>query len=280
MGRQQIEKFANAVVRFRCPLCAAPLTFDRGALRCAGAGHTFNVSAKGTVNFIANQRPLKGYDRPFFENRRVFMAAGFYAHVFETVAARLADERSLARLVDAGCGEGYYARGLQQALRCETVGFDLAKEAVAVASSGGGPVLWCVADLANIPLADASVDCVLNVFTPANYAEFARVLVPGGLVAKVVPGPRHLEELRAALHGHVRSDSYENDDVVSYFERHFDAFERVPCTATRPLDDAWRATLLRMTPLAFGVDPAVLERLHLDAITIDAELLVGRTRMC
>ena len=43
---------------------------------------------------------------------------------------------------------------------------------------------------------------LLNIFS-RNYREFARLMAPEGLVIKVVPGERYLEEVRLALHGGV-----------------------------------------------------------------------------
>ncbi len=56
-----------------------------------------------------------------------------------------------------------------------------------------------IGDLANLPLLDNSIDILLNLLSPANYQEFARVLKPGGLLIKVIPGSEYLKEVRQAL---------------------------------------------------------------------------------
>jgi 23S rRNA (guanine745-N1)-methyltransferase len=54
-----------------------------------------------------------------------------------------------------------------------------------------------VADLwTDWPLNDASIDVVLNIFAPRNFAETARVLRPGGWLTLVYPEANHLIELR------------------------------------------------------------------------------------
>ena len=222
MSKAQIEKFARVEGALACPLCGAGVRLDGTALRCGG-GHAFSVAAKGYANFVPNQRPLKGYDRAFFEARARFFGRGAYRHVLDGLLDVLAALDPAPRAVlDAGCGEGSYARAVAAApgLGGPTVfALDLAKDALQVASRGGSDVLWMAADVARIPLRGASVDCVLDVFTPANYAEFDRVLTPGGIVCKVVPSGAHLHELRHAARGIVRSEDYANDRVADVLRR-------------------------------------------------------------
>lgn len=281
MSKAQIEKFARVEGALACPLCGAGVRLDGTALRCGG-GHAFSVAAKGYANFVPNQRPLKGYDRAFFEARARFFGRGAYRHVLDGLLDVLAALDPTPRAVlDAGCGEGSYARAVAAApgLGGPTVfALDLAKDALQVASRGGSDVLWMVADVTRIPLRGASVDCVLDVFTPANYAEFDRVLTPGGIVCKVVPSGAHLHELRHAARGIVRSEDYANDRVADYFAEHYDVVARVPAARTVALDEAARADLLAMTPLLFGADPADVARIELPAVTVAAEILVGRRR--
>ena len=50
-------------------------------LVCA-ASHDFPISKKGTVNALTSGfRGSDGYDRDFFENRRIVFEAGYYDHV-------------------------------------------------------------------------------------------------------------------------------------------------------------------------------------------------------
>ncbi|MEI3415954.1 MAG: hypothetical protein V8Q88_12410 [Christensenellales bacterium] len=55
------------------------------------------------------------------------------------------------------------------------IGFDLAKEAILLAAKSDKKAAYFVADLAAIPIADGCCDVVLDVFTPANYAQFGRI---------------------------------------------------------------------------------------------------------
>lgn len=310
MERKRIQKFTAMQDALQCPLCEGALSLDGSSLRCP-SGHCFDISSKGTVNLLPHRKASIGYGQSFFESRRAMFEEGLYDHVIDGV--RLALERNLPRAggaragnggagprpsasrrsalaVDVGCGEGFYAKALAGELLGKTpldpaavseaggiafAALDCAKEAIQVAARGGGGICWLVSDLAKLPFRNGSVDFLLNIFTPANYAEFSRVLAPAGLLLKVVPGARHFEEVRAAARGLIRHDSYSNQQVVDHFEEFFHLKERIPLRRTLPIAAARRADLLRMTPLLFGVDERALDGCDVPRITVDAELLVG-----
>lgn len=273
MASPKIEKFIRAQESFQCPLCGGALEYANGSLRC-NEGHTFDVSSKGYVNFVPNQKPSKEYDRAFFENRRLFLNAGYYDHVRDAVQ-EIVEASGAQRVADAGCGEGFYAKYLSDNGCAHVYGLDLAKDAIQIAAKGANSVCWLVADVAKMPLAPSSVDCVLDVFTPANYAEFDRVLAPGGMVVKVVPGSGHLHRLRRAVRGHVAHEEYENTNVVEYFGKHFRVAQRRMVSKTLPIEPEHLGMLFSMTPLLFGVEQRVLDSLDLAHVTIEAEILVG-----
>jgi 23S rRNA (guanine745-N1)-methyltransferase len=109
-------------------------------------------------------------------------------------------QESRVRVLDAGCGTGHYLHALIDRLP-DAVGLaaDLSPIAVARAVRDRPDVDGVVADTwASLPLRDGIVDLVLDVFAPRNLPEFHRVLAPGGHVAIVAAGPRHLDELRAS----------------------------------------------------------------------------------
>ena len=155
---------------------------------------------------------------------------------------------------------------------------DVAKDAIAVAASGGGDVLWLVADVANIPLASASIDAVLDIFTPANYSEFSRVLKPGGKLIKVIPGPRHMIELREILGDDLSHQSYSNKRIYDYFEEHLTVTNHLHACKTIKLDSqdaAFVDGLLQMSPVMFNQDKDAIDKTLLNQITVDAEILIG-----
>jgi len=153
-------------------------------------------------------------------------AAGFdaVATLPREVARRMDERLSLARLpvhdiLDAGCGTGHGAKLLRQRYAAAlVVELDLsermlsrrpARRKQAWPWSGRSTRRSAVcADLAQLPLATASVDLVWSnlVFHWADnladvFAQMHRVLRPGGLLMFSMLGPDTLKELRAASSG-------------------------------------------------------------------------------
>ncbi len=241
------------------------------------SGHDFAISAKGFLNLIPHQKPLRGYDEAFFASRQRIMEHGYYREAHQAVVAFLGELTSTSTIIDAGCGEGSYAKDATQALPRSTVlGLDIAKDAIRVAARGGGPVRWLVADLANIPLSDSTVDAILNVFTPANYDEFERVLKPGGMLVKVIPAPRHMHELRELAGRQLSEADFVDHGVSEHLMRHMRVIRRTRVTQTSPVQPEDAFDLVRMSPVSFGIEERSLDLDSLTHITVDAEVICAR----
>jgi 23S rRNA (guanine745-N1)-methyltransferase len=260
----------------RCPLCAKPLFIKGGSYVCRG-GHCYDISAKGYVNFVLKRKAQKSYEAETFLHRQRFLQAGFYDHILDALLNAL-KEQGAKRVVDAGCGEGYFARRIGEDQGTEVYALDYSKDSIMLAATGSKQVCWMVADLARMPLQDGMADAVINVFAPANYKEFARVLKPGGILVKVIPGPDHLRELREAARDQLKTENYSVQPVADYFARHFQLSERKTVTKTYPIEGQDLETLLNMTPLLFAVDKALIDRSGIREITIQAEILVGTSQ--
>ncbi len=263
------DKFFQHIELLRCPVCGAAFSKLQNSLRCPN-GHTFDPSAKGYVHFAPNAQPSR-YDAALFEARRRILNAGFYDTVIDAIRLRMPDPRGV--VLDAGCGDGTFTKALQGET---TVGLDLSKDAIRLAARGGGPILWTVGDLTRLPIADGAVDTVLNLFSPAHYAEFSRVLKPNGRLLKLVPGEEYLQEIRALMGDRLKNASYSNEAVVNRLSERFSVLDRVRVTNTFRLSEAEASDFLAMTPLTFGVDPAALDASQLTEITVDTELMVCR----
>jgi 23S rRNA (guanine745-N1)-methyltransferase len=263
------DKFFQKIDLLRCPVCGTAFSHDGTSLRCAN-GHTFDPSKKGSVNFAPSATASR-YDATLFEARRRILSAGFYDAVIEAIRAEMPANRGV--VLDAGCGDGTFTKALQGET---TVGIDLSKDAIRLAATGGGPILWAVGDLTRLPIKDASVDVILNLFSPANYAEFARVLKPDGVLLKLVPQSGYLREIRALMGERLRHESYSNEAVVSHLSERFSVEHSVRVTNTFPLTPEQAADFLRMTPLTFGTVPEALDPGALKEITVDVELVISK----
>lgn len=273
----KVDKFYEAKNLFQCPRCKKKIRFHAAGLVCKRE-HRFDISAKGYVNFLQSSKPLKGYDRDFFESRRRFFASGYYDHIARAVAEQAADYGKAEAILDAGCGEGFYANLLADQTAGQILAFDLAADAIKVAARSDKNVKWMVADITNIPVKDDSIDCLLDIFTPANYGEFTRVLKADGIIIKVVPGENHMRQLREAARDQIRNKEYSNDDVLDYFGDHFQIVGRMTASKTLPIDKASMADLIRMTPLFFDVDKDAVDTSGISEITVEGEILVGKRK--
>ena len=280
----KIDKFYEAKNLFQCPKCKKKIRFHAGGLVCKKE-HTFDIAAKGYVNLLQQTKSFKGYDAAFFQGRRRFFGAGYYDHlvgeVTDTVHRLLGDQEEMV-ILDAGCGEGGYSAALETSLEersknAQILAFDIATDAIKVAA-GNDNIKWMIADITNIPVKDGVVDAILDVFTPANYKEFNRVLKPGGYLIKMVPGADHLKELRAVVSDQLQNKEYSNEEVTDYFEGHYEPISRVKLTQTREISGQNLEDLVRMTPLLFDVDKSKLDLSGVTEITIEGEVLVGRKK--
>ena len=260
----------------RCPICHGALTLAGNSLVCEKR-HCYDIARQGHVNFVPNQKD-SFYTKALFESRAAVFAAG----VFEPVIAAL--ENAMAQfvpaenpvLVDAGCGEGYYAKRVCPDREMTRIGFDLSKEAVRLAARGQKAAFFFAADLKNIPLADHCADVLLDVFTPANYAEFGRVLKEGGVVMKLAPRSGYLKELREAAGDLLRHKEYDGGDVERYAHERMQVLHQQAITYTLDVTPELAYHLARMTPMLAGVDVDSLDLSGVRSITIDETLYVGR----
>ena len=249
------------------------------SLACA-RGHSFDMARQGSVNLLAGSDGAHGdaaYDRSSFLKRRIVLEAGLYDHVSRAVVDAVASVQG-ELVLDAGCGEGHFARRVAEAVGADVVAVDLSKDSVRLAAGADAfaRVGWIVADLAHLPLRDDVASCILNVFSPANYAEFRRVLAPGGIVVKVVPTPDHLREVRRRAAGALAHDAYSNDRVVDRFGGAFSLLSRTSVSATCDLSADVRDALIGCTPLLAHADAAGIDWADLERVTISADVLVGR----
>ena len=192
----------SILAALRCPKCGAAMTFDGRSLFCGGERrHCYDAAASGYVN-LAPEHRAGGDSKEAVRARTAFLSRGYYASVAEAIETLAAQYAARGLFCDAGCGEGYYTGRL--AAIAPTCGFDLSRTAVEAgakrARREGLSAFYAVAGLYNLPLADQSVDFLLNHFAPCAEAEFARVLKPGGVLVVGAAGEDHLLGLKRAIY--------------------------------------------------------------------------------
>lgn len=201
---------ANNVI-LQCPVCRDALLLSASGYQCINK-HSFDAARQGYVNFLLSHKKHSkepGDNREMIESRRRFLDRGFYDRVSDGINKAIAGEPALSdrgrtfNILDAGCGEGFYLKRLKASLAGASIdyyGVDISKIAVRQATQRDRTMNWFVASIVDLPFAAGSLDVVLNVFSLADFEEFARILRPAGKLVIASPGPRHLNGLREIIY--------------------------------------------------------------------------------
>ena len=275
--KPKLQRFASATA-FACPICQENLTLVESSLKCNNR-HSFDLAKFGYVNLAPQIKQSANYDKENFQNRQQILEAGFYQAILDAVSDLLASSKTTTTILDIGCGEGFYSRKLQESHSEKTFyAFDISKDSVQIAakSEPNWAVNWFVGDLARLPIKDASMDILLDIFSPANYGEFRRVLSKDGILIKVIPTENHLKEIRQRVQDQLTNKDYSNQDIKNHFQEHFTILSSQTVSLTKPITAEQLQALLSMTPLLFHVDQTKIDWSQLTEITIEAEILVGQ----
>ncbi|GEB32892.1 putative RNA methyltransferase [Brevibacillus parabrevis] len=285
---RQAELLARHSEMLRCPVCHGALTLIHTASLVCANRHCFDVSRHGYVH-LANAGYRSKYEQEMFLARRTICEQGFFSPLHAAVSQKLAEYAATSGeplyVLDAGCGEGsHLARIREEVIARQSVdvvgaGVDLSKAGIALAAKAHPELIWCVGDLANAPFADNRFAAILNVLSPSNTREFARMLKKDGFVIKVVPGERYLLELRERLYAQPVKQVYSNAATIQRFAASFSLIDCERVAYSFRLDQPSLAALVQMTPLTWGAAPQQLAQAHeLEGgeISVEFTVLVGR----
>ena len=210
-----------------CPVCKGALMKSESGLVCP-FGHRFDRAAKGYVHLLPGNRALHGDNAEMIAARRRFLESGAYEPLSRAISEALGKHvPETGAVLDAGCGEGYYtARLAEEHPEMRIYGVDLSRDAIRAAASRpplkGQRVELYVAGVYALPFANGSFDAIASVFSPFAGDEFRRTLKSGGILLSVIPGARHLIELKGVLY----DTPYENT-VSDYAVEGFSFLEKI-----------------------------------------------------
>ena len=265
---------------FCCPICGAPLEREEKSYICPKR-HCYDVAKEGYVNLLpANKKHAKdpGDDKDMVTARTRFLEGGYYAPLRDALAELVVEKKPIA-VLDSGCGEGWYTAGVCEALRrnglgAKVSGVDLSRSALKKAARRTREAEFAVASVYHLPVADRSVDVLVNCFSPLALEEFRRVLAPQGTFLYVVPGAKHLWELKQVLY----EKPYENAEEEIAYEG-FLYEQIVPVDFTMELDAPALQDLFRMTPYCWKTPKAGVERMGaLDGLNVTASFRIHAFR--
>jgi 23S rRNA (guanine745-N1)-methyltransferase len=271
----------------QCPVCKAPLLLSAEGFRCP-KNHTFDASREGYVNLLlANKKHSKepGDSREMIQGRRRFLDLGLYKGISDGINEAASGvfpgpgpDRAI-RILDAGCGEGYYLKRLKEHLAghggtvpARYYGVDISKYAVRQAAKRDRTIDWFVASIADLPFLPSSLDLVLSVFSPVILPEFARVLGDGGALVTVTPGPKHLNGLREIVYPNAREHA--QSAAVEEAGKIFSLLAETRVTYPLELTTGGSIMdLLAMTPYFWKIDIETKARVQaLDLLTLDVDV--------
>lgn len=185
-----------------CPICQKKLSRSP-AVWCCENGHCFDVARQGYVNLlpVTQKHSLHpGDTRQMVAARREFLSGGFYAPIAQTLCTLLAEHQP-QRILDVGCGEGYYLSAVADALPHAALwGIDISKDAVRYAAGANKRAQFLTASAAHLPFADGSFDAVVSMFALTCAEEFARVLSPHAIFIQTIAGKEHLLGLKQIIY--------------------------------------------------------------------------------
>ncbi|MGB1868439.1 MAG: putative RNA methyltransferase [Porticoccaceae bacterium] len=253
---------------FKCPNCGLALIKQASSpsFRCEN-NHNFDRAKEGYLNLHLAQHKRSrnpGDSDEMIRSRQRFLNTGHYQFLADTLVDLLGDMPADHRLLDIGCGEGYY---LEQIRRSNTsvqlVGLDISKAAVRLAAKRKLDAQLAVDSAFSIPLFDQSIDSAISVFSPIAAEEASRVLKPDGRLIMVGPGEEHLTGLTTQIYEKTLARTG-NFEVIDSTE-HFSLIEEVELSEELRIEGAAIADLLHMTPYYWSANPqqqAYLESLQ------------------
>lgn len=271
---------AEVVDCLACPYCGQPLAAGDGSLGCP-AGHAFDVARQGYVTLLPRgSRGTAGDTAGMVAARERFLAAGHYAPLTRLVVE--AAGAGAGPVVDVGAGTGHHLAAVLDAVPDRVgVALDVSRYAARRAARAHPRAGAVVADAWRaLPVRTAAAAVVLDVFSPRNGSETARVLRPDGTLVVVTPGADHLAGLVDAL-GLLTVDERKDERVAGALEPHLDPVERAGHRWTLSLPHADAVAAAAMGPSAHHLDAADLARRVAalpDPVTITASVVVSRYR--
>lgn len=190
-----------------CPVCSGELIKTENTYKC-DKNHSFDRAKEGYVNLLSGKHKageLIGDNRDMAKSRRLFLEKGHYDFLAQSICSQINKNDNV---LDISCGEGYYTDYFRRKTGAQVSGFDISKEMIKLAAKKYKETFFFVANIARIPVKDASIDTAIQICAPFSEKEFARILKKDGKLLSVVPGRKHLWEMKKVLY----KTPYENNE--------------------------------------------------------------------
>lgn len=211
----------NMINGFLCPICGQLLTESENLYKCHNK-HCFDKSSKGYVNLLmTGGKKGHGDNKLMIKARHDFLLKGYYEHLKSNFCSevQLYANKGVS-LLDSGCGDGYYTKGMCDIVcKCEggeVYAIDVSKEALKIAAKVCKAAKFAVASAYKLPFEDNTFDIVTSLFAPLAYKEFYRVLKKGGIFITAIPLENHLYKLKQAVYDTPYKNKPENTEINGF----------------------------------------------------------------
>jgi 23S rRNA (guanine745-N1)-methyltransferase len=196
--------------------------------------HSFDIARSGYINLLQPQDRRSrepGDSGEAVAARRRLHERG----VAEPLLRAIADLACVSGddfLLDAGCGDGYFAGSVAGESGCRSHGIDISVPAIDSAARHYPGCEWIVANADRfVPYGAGSFSVAWSITARMHPAEFRRVLRRDGRLLVAVPAPDDLIELRGAGRDRVAR-------TLEDFSAHFGLAEQRRATTVADLDAA------------------------------------------
>lgn len=250
---------------YSCPLCHQPLSLSERTYRCHN-NHSFDLAKEGYIHLMPVQHKRSkdpGDNKEMMQARRRFLEKDYYQPLKQHIAKLCAHTlmQTQHRLLDIGCGEGYYTSEVatqltQQDAHSNVYGLDISKVAIRYAAKRYHNCHFSVASSHRLPFADQSLDAVLRIYAPCKAQELSRVLDENGVVITVTPAGRHLYQLRDKIYPDVRLHPEDAEQIEG-----FELEQQEKLSYTMALNNGDADDLLQMTPFAWKASTELRQQL-------------------
>lgn len=258
---------------FVCPKCKRKLNISKDGRAVCEAGHSYDRARGGYYNLLLSHGGIHGDNKEMVAARREFLGEGYYRPLAEAISDILCKNTEKNPVVlDAGCGEAYYTDIFERALRLRdgesrVYAYDISKDAVRCAVKKNKNIGFAVAGSYHMPVPDASVCALVNIFSPLALPETHRVLSEGGIFVMAIPDEEHLFELKAAIYDTPYKNAVEDTALEG-----FRLVSDTPLSYKMELDSQEKIrSLFMMTPYAYRTSRANAERVFaLSSLSVTA----------
>ncbi|NVK23353.1 MAG: methyltransferase domain-containing protein [Gammaproteobacteria bacterium] len=257
---------------YKCPICNTSLLLNTKSLQCEN-GHSFDYAKEGYVHLLPVQLKKSlnpGDDKNMVVARREFLQQGYYDFLRQTLLTEIQISTN-EKLLDLGCGEGFYTNFIADALPdTTTYGVDISKEAVKYAAKRSSKVHYSVATNAHTPFSEQQFDVIINIFAPLVGKECQRILKHNGRILSVAPSKHHLIELKQCIYDNPELHSPATPPDGFVLKQSTNVLKEIEINNPTDLEN-----LLTMTPFGWKITPekkrALLSNLPF-ILTLDFDL--------